>query len=261
MDFCAGSEKHEETSLSICLTLPTRFRVRCSVHSFFFFVTVLSAGRGSAEKSSDYSLLVACFAGGITAACILIVGITLTVYRRNHPMQPIKTQTHVVHCENKEDRSIVPLVPAKDSRRDTKDSRDFTDTRDPVARQTTRDPIAKETSRDHSRQQMQLQPGVDPAEENPDVIPNKVERRAVIFEPNYTPKIERTKTDEFRDHLVDFEYPSPSSVLHARDTAWICPNDYVDRLDETSPARPSTLPVHRTHDIYTRSSRVQESCI
>ncbi|XP_043272847.1 neural cell adhesion molecule 1-like [Venturia canescens] len=225
-------------------------------------VAMYTTGRGSAEKDSDYSLLVACFAGGITAACILIVGITLTVYRRNHPMQPIKTQTHVVHCESKEDRSIIPLVPCKDSHRDTKDSRDFSDIRDQAPRNTTRDPMAKETSRDHNQQQqMQLHPAVDPTEENPDVIPNKVERRAVIFEPNYTPKIERTKTDEFRDHFVDYEYPLPSSVLHSRDTAWKCPDDYVDRLDESSPARPSTLPVHRTHDIYTRSSRVQESCI
>jgi hypothetical protein len=57
----------------------------------------ISSGRDSSEEAMDYSLLVACFAGGITAICILVVGVTLTLYRRSHPLQPSKMQTHVVH--------------------------------------------------------------------------------------------------------------------------------------------------------------------
>ena len=211
----------------------------------------------------------ACLAGGITAVCILVIGITLVLYRRNHPMQPMKTQSHVVHCENKDDYAIPPVTTGKNSRNDLKDLQNFRDTTDHVSTSSPRD-IAKSRIRDQQNHdqrqqqfqlQLQLQPDGDPTDENPDVIPNKVDRRAVIFEPNYTPKIERTKAGEFRDHLKNYEYLSPTSVLHAKESTWIYPNGYLDRPEEMSPARPSTLPVHRTHDIYTRSSRVQESCI
>lgn len=233
------------------------------------FSATSSAGRGSSENDTDYSLVVACFAGGVTAVCVLVVAITLTLYRRSHPMQPMKTQTHVVHCESREDRAIGPTLSGKDHRREFKNSRDFRDGREQVGKSSTRD-SAKDSGADHHQQQqphqqlqlqLQLQQNGDANDDNPDVIPNKVDRRAVIFEPNYTPKTERTKTEDFRESIENYEYHSPASVLHAKDTAWIYPDGYADRPEEMSPARPSTLPVHRTHDIYTRSSRVQESCI
>lgn len=56
----------------------------------------LFVGRDSGDDTIDYSLVVACFAGGITAICILVVGVTLTLYRRNHTLQSGKLQTHVV---------------------------------------------------------------------------------------------------------------------------------------------------------------------
>ncbi|XP_035726094.1 hemicentin-1-like isoform X4 [Vespa mandarinia] len=152
-------------------------------------VAMYTTGRGTSEETTDYSLLVACFAGGITAVCILIVGITLTLYRRNHPMQELP-------------------------------------------------------------------------DDDPDLIPNKLlEQRPDIFEPNYAPS-GANRTKDF-GCLEELDFPSPSSVLRAKDS-WIYPNGYVERGGSErslSPARPSTLPVHRTHDIYTRSLRVQESCI
>ncbi|XP_076234723.1 protein turtle homolog A [Calliopsis andreniformis] len=185
-------------------------------------VAMYTTGHGTSDESTDYSLLVACFAGGITAVCILIVGITLTLYRRNHPMQPIKPHTEVVQYGNKEDRVVIA-------------------------------PLNKET-----RNETKSQTTSDMADDDPDVIPNKVDKRPDIFEPNYGPVNERTK--DF-DHLEDLGYPSPSSVLHTKDS-WVYPNGYVEKLEKSlNPMRPSTLPVHRTHDIYTRSSRVQESCI
>ncbi|CAB0044186.1 unnamed protein product [Trichogramma brassicae] len=46
------------------------------------------AGRGSSNAlTADYSLMVACLAGSITAICILVVGVTLTLYRRNQQRQ------------------------------------------------------------------------------------------------------------------------------------------------------------------------------
>ncbi|XP_015440009.1 PREDICTED: hemicentin-2-like [Dufourea novaeangliae] len=180
-------------------------------------------GRGTVSESTDYSLFVACFAGGITAVCILIFGITLTLYRRTHPAQTMKAQTEVVQYRSKEDGAIVAPI--------NKDSRD----------------------------EVKSQMFADMPDDDPDVIPNKVDKRPDIFEPNYgSTKPERTK--DF-SRLEDLDYPSPSSVLHTKDT-WIYPNGCVEKVEKSlSPMRPSTLPVHRTLDIYTRSSRVQESCI
>ncbi|XP_076645162.1 neural cell adhesion molecule 2 [Halictus rubicundus] len=180
-------------------------------------------GRGTSNESTDYSLLVACFAGGLTAVCILIVGITLTLYRRSRPIRAMKAHTEVVQYGNKEDRVVIAPL--------NKDSRD----------------------------EVKGQTLNDIPDDDPDVIPNKVDKRPDIFEPNYgTTKPERSK--DF-SHLEELDYPSPSSVLHTKDS-WIYPNGYVEKMEKSlSPMRPSTLPVHRTLDIYTRSSRVQESCI
>ncbi|KAK1132501.1 hypothetical protein K0M31_013884, partial [Melipona bicolor] len=178
--------------------------------------------RGTSDDTTDYSLLVACFAGGVTAVCILIVGVIVTLYRRNHPMQPMKTHTEVVHYGNKEDRVVVA-------------------------------PLTKDTS-DEVKGEMTN----DMTDDDPDVIPSKMDKRPDIFEPNYESlKSERTK--DF-GRLEELDYPTSSLPL-AKDS-WIYPNGYVKQVEKSlSPLRPSTLPVHRSHDIYTRSSRVQESCI
>ena len=192
------------------------------------------AGRGASEEPSDYSLLVACFAGGLTAVCILVVGITLTLYRRNHFMQPMKTQTHIVHYEPSEDHDSVSPVQKAPQRREQKESLNFVEPKD-----------------------FKEQISSDPPDEDPDVIPSKVERRPDIFEPNYTPKPERIKDPGNSDI---FDYSSRTTILQEKD-GWIYPNGYRERPEELSPVRPNTLPVHRSHDIYTRSLRVQESCI
>lgn len=155
--------------------------------------------------------------------CILVVGVTLTLYRRSHPMQSMKTHTETVQYGNKEGRVVIT-------------------------------PVNKE-----SREKMKGSLTVDMTDDDPDVIPNKVDKRPDIFEPNYgTTKPERTK--DF-GHLEELDYPSPSSVLHTKNS-WVYPNGYTEKAEKSlSPLRPSTLPVHRSHDIYTRSSRVQESCI
>lgn len=155
--------------------------------------------------------------------CILIVGVTLTLYRRSHPMQPVKTHTEVVQYGGKEDRATV-APPCKETRDDAKGemANDMTD-------------------------------------DDPDVIPSKMDKRPDIFEPKYEiVSLNRTKDI---GHLEELDYPSPSSVLHTKDS-WIYPNGFVKKVEKSlSPLRPSTLLVHRSHDIYTRSSRVQESCI
>ncbi|XP_076638457.1 neural cell adhesion molecule 2 [Colletes latitarsis] len=186
-------------------------------------VAMYTTGLETPDESTDYSLLVACFAGGITAMCILTVGITVTLYRRNHPMQTMKAHTEIVQYGNKEDRVvIVPLN--KDSRNEAKG-----------------------------------QISTDMPDDDPDVIPNKAEKRPDIFEPNCR-ATRPERTNNF-GRMEDLDYPSPSSVLHTKDS-WIYPNGYLDKVEiSLSPMRPSTLSVHRTMDIYTRSSRVQESCI
>ncbi|XP_029055789.1 hemicentin-2-like isoform X1 [Osmia bicornis bicornis] len=186
-------------------------------------VAMYTTGRETSEESTDYSLLVACFAGGVTAVCILVVGVTLTLYRRSHPMQSMKTHTEMVQYGNKEGRVVIT-------------------------------PVSKE-----SREKIKGSIPVDAGDDDPDVIPNKVDKRPDIFEPNYgTTKPERTK--DF-GRLEELDYPSPSSVLHTKNS-WVYPNGYTEKTEKSlSPLRPSTLPVHRSHDIYTRSSRVQESCI
>ncbi|XP_034941129.1 hemicentin-1-like [Chelonus insularis] len=200
-------------------------------------VAMYTTGRGS-DKTDDYSLLVACFAGGITAVCILVVGITLTLYRRNHPMPPIKTQTHVVHCEDKDNHGNQTLS---------------TFGKDVECKS------VKDVSKPISHLTKDIKKGILETDENPDLIPNKLEKRPEIrFNATYSLKAEETK--DFDDHLEDLDYPSPATVLHGKDT-WIYPNSYVDRSDVINPTRPSTLPVHRVHDIYTKSLRVQESCI
>ncbi|XP_011644454.1 hemicentin-1-like [Pogonomyrmex barbatus] len=190
-------------------------------------VAMYTTGRGISDETTDYSLLVACFAGGVTAICILIVGITLTLYRRNHPTQRTKAQTtEPLQYESKDDRPAAP-------------------------------PATNQARRDDLKEQI----NVDVPDDDPDVIPSKtVERRPDIFEPDYTSSKSSERAKDFRC-LEDLDYPSPSSVLHAKDS-WIYPNGYVEKSEKSlSPIRPSTLPVHRTHDIYTRSLRVQESCI
>ncbi|XP_018346150.1 PREDICTED: hemicentin-2-like [Trachymyrmex septentrionalis] len=191
-------------------------------------VAMYTTGRGISDETTDYSLLVACFAGGITAICILIVGITLTLYRRNHPMQTTKARaTEPMQYESKENR---PAAPA----------------------------ATNEAHRDELKEQINAD---DVPDDDPDVIPSKaVERRPDIFEPDYASSKPSERAKDFRC-LEDLDYPSPSSVLHAKDS-WVYPNGYAEKSEKSlSPIRPSTLPVHRTHDIYTRSLRVQESCI
>lgn len=189
------------------------------------------AGRGISEETTDYSLLVAFFAGGCTAISILIVGVTLTLYRRTHPTRTAKSQSAEpptrYEC-NKEERSA----------------------------------SSAPTSTNESQHRDDLKQQINPElpDDDPDVIPSKaVERRPDIFEPDFeasgSPSV---RTRDFRCQEKELDYPSPSSVLHAKDS-WIYPNGYTEK--GLSPMRPSTLPVHRTHDIYTRSSRVQESCI
>lgn len=137
-------------------------------------------------------------------------------------MQPMKTHTEVVHYGNKEDRVVIA-------------------------------PLTKDTS-DEVKGEMTN----DMTDDDPDVIPSKMDKRPDIFQPNYESlKSERTK--DF-GRLEELDYPT-SSLPHTKDS-WIYPNGYVKQVEKSlSPLRPSTLPVHRSHDIYTRSSRVQESCI
>lgn len=207
-------------------------------------VAMYTTGRGTSEETTDYSLLVACFAGGITAVCILIVGITLTLYRRNHPMQGIKTLTEVVQYESKDNRMLAT-----------------TTTMPGVAVATMTNNTTSKDIRDEFKERSSGMPTELP-DDDPDLIPNKLlEQRPDIFEPNYAPS-GANRTKDF-GCLEELDFPSPSSVLRAKDS-WIYPNGYVERGGSErslSPARPSTLPVHRTHDIYTRSLRVQESCI
>lgn len=117
-----------------------------------------------------------------------------------------------------------------------------------------------ETHRDDLKEQINADDAEVP-DDDPDVIPSKaVERRPDIFEPGYASSKPSERAKDFRC-LEDLDYPSPSSVLHAKDS-WVYPNGYAEKSEKSlSPIRPSTLPVHRTHDIYTRSLRVQESCI
>lgn len=196
-------------------------------------------GRGIAgDETTDYSLLVAFFAGGVTAICILIVGVTLTLYRRNHPARTSKSQPAEppARYECKEDArsaSSAPTTAANDVQR----------------------------IRDDLKQQI----NAELPDDDPDVIPSKaMERRPDIFEPSYGGSGRTSDGVRTRDarSTEELDYPSPSSVLHSKDS-WIYPNGYAEVKGEKglSPMRPSTLPVHRTHDIYTRSSRVQESCI
>lgn len=214
-----------------------------------FGFALVPPGRGISDETTDYSLLVACFAGGITAICILIVGITLTLYRRNHPTQPSKVQAELVQYESKEDhhRSAAPLLAPTTAATAA--------TTAATAAATATATATNETRRDDLKEQI----NAELPDDDPDVIPSKVEKRPDIFEPGYASnKPERSK--DFR-YLENLDYPSPSSVLHAKDS-WIYPNGYVEKSEKSlSPIRPSTLPVHRTHDIYTRSLRVQESCI
>ncbi|XP_020300433.1 hemicentin-1-like isoform X2 [Pseudomyrmex gracilis] len=192
-------------------------------------VAMYTTGRGISDETTDYSLLVACFAGGVTAICILIVGITLTLYRRSHPTQTAKTEP-AEYAENKENRRPLVVPPTNEA-----------------------------TQRDNLKEQITA----ELPDDDPDVIPSKaVERRPDIFEPSsYASGKPSERAKDFRC-FDDLDYPSPSSVLHAKDSSWIYPNGYVEKTEKSlSPIRPSTLPVHRTHDIYTRSLRVQESCI
>lgn len=174
-------------------------------------------GRGSFDDSSDYSILVALFAGGVTATIILIVGISLTLYRRNYSPQSLKVQTHVIHrYEGSGQASSLPNSNNKDMA------------------------SGREVSACNNKTSMmeQLTP-----EDDPDVIPNKTERMPDIFEPDYV--------------VADGEY----EAIVAGDMR-IYQNGCVERpAEELSPQRPRTLPVHRTHDIYTRRLPVQESCI
>lgn len=161
----------------------------------------------------------------------------MTLYSRNHPSQTTKTQT-VTAAPTSEG----PQYEGKDNR--------------PTA-----PPATNEAHQDELKERINT--GESLPDDDPDVIPSKaVERRPDIFEPDYTSgklKSERAK-DAFRC-FEDLDYPSPASVLHAKDS-WIYPNGYAERNESgLSPIRPSTLPVHRAHDIYTRSLRVQESCI
>ncbi|KAK9306027.1 hypothetical protein QLX08_003098 [Tetragonisca angustula] len=185
-------------------------------------VAMYTTDRGTSDDTTDYSLLVACFAGGVTAVCILIVGVIVTLYRRNHPMQPMKTHTEVVHYGNKEDRVVIA-------------------------------PLTKDTSDDVKGEMTN-----DVTDDDPDVIPSKMDKRPDIFEPNYE-SLRSERTKDF-GRLEELDHPTSSLPL-AKDS-WIYPNGYVKQVEKSlSPLRPSTLPVHRSHDIYTRSSRVQESCI
>ncbi|XP_053984248.1 hemicentin-2-like [Hylaeus volcanicus] len=177
-------------------------------------VAMYTTGLGTTEENTDYSLLVACFAGGVTAMFIVILGITLTLYRRNQPIQT------VVQYGQKDDRVVIA-------------------------------PFSKDSGSE-SKEQI----SADMLDDDPDVIPNKMDKRPDIFEPNCG-TVRMGRTNDF-GHLEDLDYPSPSSVLHT----WIYPNGYVEKVGKSlSPMRPSTLPVHRALDIYTRSPRVQESCI
>ncbi|CAL1675184.1 unnamed protein product [Lasius platythorax] len=202
-------------------------------------VAMYTTGHGISDETTDYSLLVACFAGGVTAIFILIIGITLTLYRRNHTSQATKTQAVTTAAttegaqpyEGKENRSTAPPATTNQAHRDGLKER--------------------------------INAAESLPDDDPDVIPSKaVERRPDIFEPGYTSgKLKSERAKDAFGCLEDLDYPSPASVLHAKDT-WVYPNGYAVRNESgLSPIRPSTLPVHRAHDIYTRSLRVQESCI
>ncbi|XP_016840973.1 hemicentin-1 isoform X2 [Nasonia vitripennis] len=252
-------------------------------------VAMYTTGRESSDASTDYSLLVACFAGGITAICILVVGVTLTLYRRNHPLQPSKTQTLVVHYAGA-GNAAGNLTPATAGNALLGDARELAGQQrhmqlaqhvvsqeyelhacrseasmgsqqqllDVYARAATLTRTAKTTTTTTTAMHELA------AEEDPDVIPStKAERRPDISEPNYAPKPERIK--DFRRHLQDEDLLSSATSAQqlTEKDSWLRQNGASCLVQEAgSPsARPSTLPVHRSHDIYTRSLRVQESCI
>lgn len=158
-------------------------------------------------------------------------------------MQSIKTLTEVIQYESKDNRMLA------------------TTTTMPGVAAAMMTSTSSKDIRDEFKERSSGIPTELP-DDDPDLIPNKLlEQRPDIFEPNYAAS-GANRTKEF-GCLEELDFPSPSSVLHAKDS-WIYPNGYVERGGSErslSPARPSTLPVHRTHDIYTRSLRVQESCI
>ncbi|XP_011504733.1 PREDICTED: MAM domain-containing glycosylphosphatidylinositol anchor protein 1-like [Ceratosolen solmsi marchali] len=275
-------------------------------------VAMYTTGRDSSEDAMDYSLLVACFAGGITAICILIVGVTLTLYRRSHPLQPSKMQTQVVHYvgTGADDRSASATVRHEDRQRTQQQQQQQQQQQEhhhyhhhhhhhQAQTQLTEYPAAAGQEYEQRRidAPKNLQAGTaivasmlpeNPRaptgqnDEDPDVIPpNKAERRLNVFEPNYVPKPERMKDsqrqirgadDLGRHHQLAGVSTRHQQLLHPLEKdSWLRQNggyqlvdngrSQVDKIQACSPTRPSTLPVHRTHDIYTRSLRVQESCI
>lgn len=177
------------------------------------------SGRGASDEvSSNYSLFVACFAGSVTAIGILIIGLVLTVYRRNG---------------SRGISSSIGFLKKK-----------------PL------DSSETETSRYN-------------------VIKNNNRASPVVLQKPNVKRKEHPSIDEIdtihrnsRSNRSISDDPATNDKIHDELDTWIHPNGYVDKAldakwtcDLTNPTRPSTLPVHRTHDIYTRSLRVQESCI
>lgn len=155
----------------------------------------------------------------MTALCILIVGITVTLYRRSNPTRQDKTAPHVLQYE-----------------------------------------VKNHIQKDHSIV------AAEPLDDDPDVIPNKIDRRPDIFEPTYAKPERIKKLSPLSFGLSQFNDSTSSASIHVDHIngkdSWIYNEGYTETTGKLlSPVRPTTLPVHRNHDIYTRSSRVQESCI
>ncbi|XP_014205808.1 hemicentin-1-like [Copidosoma floridanum] len=257
-------------------------------------VAMYTTGRDSGGDSMDYSLLVAVFAGGITAVCILMVGITLTLYRRNHPPQPSKTQTHLVHVagtpgsggvgthgtlaavgthvDHQQLQQQLQFSPrtvrqeyevhqnwmsASKSPHSPFDTFARLSTASATTATTTTTTTTSPTTAGMSGTLASFGQQQLDAEDDPDVIASsKSERRPEVFEPNYASKPERIKY--FRRHLEQDDRPWQNG-----DCQQVGPDDSRIQLVAQGGTRPSTLPVqqHKAPDVYTKSLRVQESCI
>lgn len=177
-------------------------------------------------------MLVALFAGGVTATVILVIGVSLTLYRRNYSLPPstLKVQTHVIH-HHYDSSQPPPLPPPPPPSSNNKES-------------------AAAAARDVMMVNQKSLVELLTPEDDPDVIPSKTcERLPDIFEPDYM--LDGGGEQQLLDYDDDVRIYRQSNAGSLM----------MDRAEQLSPQRPRTLPVHRTHDVYTRRLPVQESCI
>ncbi|XP_058796760.1 hemicentin-1-like isoform X2 [Phymastichus coffea] len=203
-------------------------------------VAMYTTGLDSSNYATDYSLLVACFAGGITAICILVVGVTLTLHRRNQPLQSTKTQTRVVH--------YTAAVGAA-SGNDTLDATAVHDDRLRAASLQQQLQIGQHKI----RQEYELQ-------QQPCRMDISSGRQFEMFAQTSTSS---SITAGLASSMMPEENPDViASRTSARQNGFLPGCQLLVEGCSGSPGvRPSTLPVHGTHDVYTKSLRLQESCI